>query len=78
MTSMPMAIYLEWRADDCDVAAGCSVQGNVTLSGGCGWFGVPGGRLAFASYFGPCETLHETDSAIRIWCAAQRLKPSGP
>jgi effector-binding domain-containing protein len=78
MTSMPMAIYLEWRESDCDLAAGCTVEGEVTLTGGCEWVEIPGGPHAFASHFGPYSSLHETHAAIQSWCAEHDAKPSGP
>jgi effector-binding domain-containing protein len=78
MTSMPMAVYLEWRASDCDMAVGCTVTGDVTLTGGCEWVDIPAGPHASASHFGPYSLLHETHQAIQEWCASQGFKPSGP
>lgn len=60
MSSMPMSVYLSWRDSDCDLAAGCKVEGSVTLTEGCEWLDVPGGPHAFASHLGPYDTLHET------------------
>ena len=78
MASMPMAVYLSWRESDCDIAAGCQVEGDVTLTNGCEFLDVPGGPHAFASHFGPYATLHETHSAIRNWCETNGKKISGP
>jgi effector-binding domain-containing protein len=78
MGSMPMAVYLSWRDSDCDMAVGCKVEGNVTLAEGCEWLDVPGGSHAFASHFGPYDTLHQTHKAIWDWCAEKGAKMSGP
>jgi effector-binding domain-containing protein len=78
MASMPMAIYLHWRASDCDMAVGCQVEGSVTLDNGCEWYDVPGGPHAAATHFGHYDTLHETHSAIQKWCVSQGLKMIGP
>jgi effector-binding domain-containing protein len=68
MISMPYAVYLAWRAHDCDLAAGCQVSGTVTLTGGCEWLTLPAGAHAFASHFGPYDQLKETHAAIMAWC----------
>jgi effector-binding domain-containing protein len=78
MTSMPMAIYLSWRDEDCDLAAGCTVEGDVTLAEGCEWLDVPGGAHASASHLGPYDSLQETHTAIRNWCGDQGVRLSGP
>ena len=78
MSSMPISVYLSWRDSDCDLAAGCKVEGNVTLTEGCEWLDVPSGPHAFASHLGPYDTLQETHAAIRNWCADKGLKMSGP
>ena len=74
MASPPMAVYLAWRDSDCDLAAGCEVEGEVALSQGCEWLDLPGGPHAFASHFGPYAMLGETHGAIRSWCNANELK----
>jgi len=76
MVSMPIAVYLQWRASDCDMAVGCKVEGDITLSNGCEWLDMPGGRQAFASHFGPYDTLHETHEAMQKWCASKGFKIS--
>jgi effector-binding domain-containing protein len=78
MASMPMAVYLNWRDSDCNIAVGCKVEGDVTLTNGCEFLDVPGGPHAFARHFGPYDTLHETHVAIRNWCAANGKRVSGP
>ena len=78
MASMSMAVYLNWREADCDMAVGCMVHGNVTLTQGCEWLDVPGGPHACASHIGPYTALHETHAAIQGWCAANNRKISGP
>jgi effector-binding domain-containing protein len=78
MASMPMAVYLEWRHSDCDMAAGCKVEGEVTLANDCEWLDLPAGPHAFASHFGPYDTLIETHQAIMKWCADNGKKMSGP
>jgi effector-binding domain-containing protein len=78
MTSAPVAVYLAWRESDCDMAVGCKVEGNVTLTGGCEWLDVPGGPHAFATHLGPYDTLHETHTAIRKWCTTNGHKMVGP
>ena len=78
MASMPMAVYVAWRDADCDVAAGCQVAGEVTLTNGCEWLDLAGGPHAFASHFGPYDTLGETHQAVMGWCAANGKKISGP
>jgi effector-binding domain-containing protein len=76
--SAPMAVYLNWRESDCDMAVGCEVDGHVELTEGCEWLDVPGGLHACATHLGPYETLRETHSAIRAWCTAEKMKLSGP
>ncbi len=78
MTSMPYAVYLDWRATDCDLAAGCQVVGNVDLEGACEWLTLPGGPHAFASHFGPYHQLKETHTAIRAWCETNGKNMTGP
>jgi effector-binding domain-containing protein len=78
MASMPMAVYLDWREADCDMAVGCKVEGDVALSEGCEWLTLAGGWHAVASHFGPYSTLVETHGTIRSWCAAEKLHVSGP
>jgi len=78
MASMPMAVYLAWRDSDCDIAVGCKVEGTVTLTQGCEWLDLPAGPHAFASHFGPYDTLTETHQALMQWCAANDRKISGP
>lgn len=78
MASMPMAVYLDWRASDCDMAVGCSVAGEITLTDHCEWFNLPAGPHAYASHFGPYDTLYQTHSAIRSWCKDKNLKMIGP
>jgi len=78
MASVPMSVYLAWRDSDCDLAAGCVIDGNVTLRDGCEWLDVAGGSHAFASHFGPYSTLSGTHCAIRSWCNANGMKLSGP
>lgn len=78
MKSMPVAVYLNWRQSDCDMAVGCKVAGDIELTGGCEWLDLPGGAHACAMHFGAYEMLHETHAAIRDWCASQELKISGP
>lgn len=78
MTSMPYAIYLDWRTDDCDMAAGCKVAGDVTLNNGCEWHTLPGGAHAFASHFGPYDQLKETHGAIMAWCKTNGKTMTGP
>jgi effector-binding domain-containing protein len=78
MASMPMTVYLSWRESDCDMAAGCMVRGYVILTHDCEWLDVPGGRHATARHVGPFDTLHETHTAIRNWCAAGNLTICGP
>jgi hypothetical protein len=53
MASAPIAVYLAWRASDCDMAVGFQVQANVTLAPGCEWLDLPGGPHAVATHFGP-------------------------
>jgi effector-binding domain-containing protein len=78
MASMPVAVYLNWRDTDCDMAVGCKIEGDVALTEGCQWLDVRGGPHAFASHFGHYNTLHETHAAIRNWCSANGMKISGP
>jgi effector-binding domain-containing protein len=78
MMSAPMAVYLNWRDSDCDMAVGCQAEGNVQLSEGCEWLDVPGGTHARVTHLGPYETLHESHAAIRNWCAAKGIKMAGP
>jgi len=78
MSSMPMAVYLQWRVSDCDLAAGCQAAGTVTLAHGCEWLDLPPGPHAFASHFGPYDTLVETHQAVMDWCAANGKTMSGP
>lgn len=78
MASMPMAVYLAWRVTDCDLAAGCKVEGDVTLANGCEWLDLPAGPHAFASHFGPYDSLQETHQAVMKWCAANGKKMVGP
>lgn len=44
MASAPMAVYLHWRASDCDMAAGCKVEGDVALANDCEWLDLPAVR----------------------------------
>jgi effector-binding domain-containing protein len=60
------------------MAVGCEVQGDILLSDECEWLNMPGGPHAVASHFGPYDTLQETHSAIRNWCAASGRKMIGP
>ena len=78
MASAPIAVYLQWRESDCDMAVGCQVEGSVALADGCEWLEVPGGPHAFASHFGPYEKLHETHEAVQKWCAGKAKQISGP
>ena len=78
MISMPYAVYLDWRATDCDLAAGCKVGGNVALDGGCEWLTLTGGAHAFASHLGPYDQLKETHEAIMAWCKANGKTMTGP
>ena len=78
MASAPVAVYLAWRNSDCDMAVGCKMEGSVALSDGCEWLDLQGGKHAFASHYGPYETLHQTHAAIRNWCAANGIEMSGP
>ncbi len=78
MISMPYSVYLAWRAEDCDLAAGCQVEGAVTLSDGCEWIILPAGAHAFASHFGPYDQLKETHDAIMAWCKANGRQMTGP
>ena len=78
MASMPYAVYLDWRAEDCDLAAGCKVDGAVTLNEGCEWLTLPAGPHAFASHFGPYAQLKETHDAILTWCKVNRKRMTGP
>lgn len=78
MTSTPIAVYLQWRDSDCDMAVGGKAEGTVTLTGGCEWLDQPGGPHAFTTHYGPYETLTETHEAIRSWCAANGRNMVGP
>ena len=78
MASMPMAVYLQWRESDCDMAVGCKVQGEVKLTDGCEWLDLPAGPHAFASHFGPYDQLHQTHQALMKWCETNGKKVSGP
>lgn len=78
MASPPIAVYLAWRASDCDMAVGCKIDVDVSLADGCEWLDVPGGSHAVASHFGPYEMLHETHEAIRNWCKSRGIKLIGP
>lgn len=78
MASMPIGVYLAWRDSDCDLAAGCQVEGDVKLAAGCEWLDLPGGPHAMASHFGPYDQLRETHAAIMNWCAAKGSKVTGP
>jgi effector-binding domain-containing protein len=78
MASAPIAVYLAWRASDCDMAVGFQVQANVTLAPGCEWLDLPGGPHAVATHFGPYDALKQTHETIRNWCAAHRKQLSGP
>lgn len=75
--SAPIAVYLDWRTSDCDMAVGFEIEGNVTPEG-CEWLNLPGGPHAVATHYGPYDALHETHFAIRNWCAANRKQLSGP
>ena len=77
MKSMPYGVYLNWRAEDCDLAAGCEADGIATLQDGCEWLVLAAGPHAFASHFGAYEKLNETHSAIMAWCAANSKKMVG-
>ncbi len=77
MASMPYAVYLDWRAADCDLAAGCLVEGPVTLSDGCEWLTLPAGPHAFASHFGPYTELKETHDNIFAWCKLHHKRMIG-
>jgi effector-binding domain-containing protein len=78
MASAPVAVYLNWRTSDCDMAVGFQVDGNVTLARDCEWLDLPGGPHAVATHFGPYDALHETHLGIRNWCAANGKQLSGP
>jgi AraC family transcriptional regulator len=78
MASAPVAVYLNWRTADCDMAVGFQVGGNVTLAHDCEWLDLPGGQHAVATHFGPYDGLRETHEAIRNWCAAKNKQLSGP
>jgi effector-binding domain-containing protein len=78
MASPPVAVYLDWRASDCDMAVGCKVEGSVTLSHGGEWLDLSAGPHAVASHFGPYDALQETHEAIRNWCAASARQLAGP
>ncbi len=78
MASMPMAVYLNWRDSDCDMAVGCQVAQDVAETQGCERLDLPGGPHAFASHLGPYNTLFETHQALMAWCAAQGKQISGP
>ncbi len=78
MASMPMAVYLNWRESDCDMAVGCKVLGDVTPAQECEWLDLPAGPHAFASHFGPYADLHVTHQALMQWCAANGKRISGP
>jgi effector-binding domain-containing protein len=78
MISTPIAVYLQWRDSDCEMALGSKVEGSVTLTHGCEWLDVPGGSHAFASHYGAYNTFHKTHAAIRNWCVANHMQMSGP
>lgn len=78
MASMPVAVYLGWRSSDCDMAVGCQVTGDVSLTQGCDWLDLPERPHAFASHFGPYDQLQETHQAVMTWCAVHGKKFSGP
>lgn len=70
MRSAPVAVYFEWREVDCDMAAGCEVEGEIILSEGCEWIDLVGGPHATATHFGPYDSLGETHTAIIGWVKA--------
>jgi len=78
MKSMPYGVYLDWRVEDCDLAAGCEAEGIANLQDGCEWLVLPGGAHAFATHFGAYEELKETHAAIMTWCATNGKKMAGP
>jgi effector-binding domain-containing protein len=77
MASAPVAVYLNWRTSDCDMAVGFQVEGNITLAQGCEWLDLPGGPHAVASYFGSYDGLPETHETMHNWCAANGKQLSG-
>jgi effector-binding domain-containing protein len=78
MASMPMAVYVSWRASDCDLAAGCLVEGEVNLIEGCEWLDLPAHKAASASHYGPYSTLSETHHALMDWVKANGKHHAGP
>ena len=78
MASMPIAVYLNWRKSDCDMAVGCKVEGDVKLAENCEWLDVPGGRHAVATHFGHYNGLPETHTTLRHWCADNNWEIAGP
>ena len=78
MASAPIAVYLDWRESDCDLAVGFQVDGKLAPSSGCEWLDLSGGPHASASHFGPYTGLGQAHHAIRDWCAAHGRQLAGP
>lgn len=70
-----VAIY--WN-DAVRLEAGVEVTGGFEERDGLVRTATPAGLTAFATHFGPYETLGETHDAIVAWCAEHKRRIAGP
>lgn len=69
-----IGVYL----DGARIEAGVVLQGPFTDTADVVTSATPAGRVATAMHVGPYQTLGETHSAIRSWCATHGHTLAGP
>ncbi|HVT11845.1 MAG TPA: GyrI-like domain-containing protein [Fimbriimonadaceae bacterium] len=76
MDGPPFCRYMDWRDTDCDIEAGCWIQGDGPKEGEVHEGGTPGGRAVFTRHVGPYDALKGAHDGCTSYIAANGLKMS--